>query len=91
MAIAFVYAIGTLVGGALAPTIFATLIGTGKAQNVFYGYLFGAALMMLTVLVVGVFGVPAERKSLESIAPPLSFVQEGQVGPSDSPAGLAPA
>jgi MFS family permease len=85
MAIAFVYAIGTLVGGALAPTIFAALIGTGKAENVFYGYLLGAALMLVTVPVVGAFGVAAEQKSLESIATPLSAAQDEQRGPSDSP------
>jgi MFS family permease len=72
MAIAFVYAVGTLVGGALAPTLFGVLIGSGSAVEVFYGYLLGAALMLVTVPVVLAFGVRAERQSLESIATPLS-------------------
>jgi MFS family permease len=75
MAIAFFYAIGTAAGGALAPVLFGALIGTHKAINVFYGDLFGAVLMMLTVPVVLIFGVAAERKSLESIADPLSLAK----------------
>lgn len=73
MAIAFFYAVGTAAGGVLAPTLFAALIGTGKPVNVFYGDLFGAALMLITVPVVLFFGVAAERKPLESIADPLSL------------------
>ncbi|MGZ3679598.1 MAG: MFS transporter [Ktedonobacterales bacterium] len=72
IAIAFFYAIGTAIGGALAPVIFGALIGTGKPINLFYGYLFGAALMAAAGVVELLFGVDAERKSLESIAAPLS-------------------
>lgn len=41
-AIAYIYAVGTLVGGALAPYIFGLLIQTQAAQNVFFGYLVGS-------------------------------------------------
>jgi hypothetical protein len=86
-AIAFFYAIGTAAGGVLAPILFGALIGAGKPINVFYGYLFGAALMVITVPVVLFFGVATERKSLESIADPLSLAQ-AQTGP-DLTAGSA--
>lgn len=79
IAIAFFYAIGTAIGGALAPVIFGALIGTGKPINLFYGYLFGAGLMAAAGVVEIVFGIKAERQSLESIAAPLSAeaVEEG--------------
>ncbi len=89
MAIAFVYALGTLVGGALAPVLFGALIGSGKAINVFYGDLFGAALMVATVPVVLIFGVAAERKSLESIATPLSATHTSEE--TSYPAGAVTA
>ncbi len=76
LAIAFFYAIGTAAGGALAPVIFGILIQTGQPVKVFYGDLFGAALMILAGIVEIFFGVKAERQSLESIARPLSHVEE---------------
>jgi MFS family permease len=74
MAIAIVYSVGTLVGGGVAPVLFGALIESGSPERVFYGYLLGAALMILGGVVELVLGVPAERKSLEEIAPPLSSV-----------------
>lgn len=74
MAIAFIYAIGTLVGGAAAPIIFGALIQSGRAQNVFYGYLVGAILMILGGLAEIVLGVAAEGRSLEDVAAPLTLV-----------------
>jgi MFS family permease len=73
-AIALFYAIGTG-AAALAPTLFGALIQTGKPVNIFYGYLFGAALMAAAGVVEIIFGVNAERKSLEDVARPLSFVE----------------
>ncbi|HWE64612.1 MAG TPA: MFS transporter [Chloroflexota bacterium] len=72
MAIAFIYAVGTLAGGAAAPTIFGALIATQHAINVFYGYLVGAGLMIAGGLVEFFFGVDAEGKSLEDVGAPLS-------------------
>lgn len=76
MAIAFFYAIGTAAGGWVAPILFGTLIQTGKAVNVFYGDLLGAFLMAGAGVIEIIWGINAERKSLEDIARPLSFVDE---------------
>jgi MFS family permease len=72
MAIAFFYAVGTAVGGALAPSLFAALVGSGERGNVFIGYLFGAGLMIGAAFVELAIGVKAERRSLEDVAPPFS-------------------
>jgi MFS family permease len=72
LAIAVFFAVGTGAGGVLAPWLFGTLIGTGSRGAVFAGYLVGAALMALAVGAVIAYGVRAERKSLEEVAPPLT-------------------
>ncbi len=74
-AIALFYAIGTG-AAAVSPLVFGVLIQSGKPVNVFYGYLLGALLMAAAGLVEILFGVNAERKSLESIAQPLSAIEE---------------
>ena len=72
LAIAFFYAVGTACGGAVAPYLFAALIGSGERGNVFLGYLFGAALMIGAAIVELLIGVKAERQSLEDVAKPIS-------------------
>lgn len=72
LAIAIFYALGTLLG-ALAPWVFGLLIESGSRSQVLIGYLFGATLMFLAVLVTKIFGVAAERRSLEDVAKPLSW------------------
>jgi len=72
LAIAIFFAVGTGSGGVLAPWLFGTLIGSGSRDAVFAGYLLGAALMLLAVGAVLAYGVRAERKSLEEVAPPLT-------------------
>src|SRR6202140_5509759 len=72
LAIAIFYAIGTLAGGVGAPALFGWIIGTGSSTALFAGYLLAATLMLLGALVELWLGVPAERRSLEPIAPPLS-------------------
>lgn len=72
MAIAFVYAVGTLAGGSAAPLLFGALIATHSSTNVFYGYLLGAGLMIIGGLVEAFLGVDAEGKALEEVAAPLS-------------------
>jgi MFS family permease len=72
LAIAIFYAIGTLVGGVGAPVLFGWIIGTGSSTGLFIGYLVAAALMILGALVEAWIGVPAERRSLEDVAAPLS-------------------
>jgi MFS family permease len=71
-AIAFVYAIGTLIGGAVAPPIFGALIGTKQPQMLALAWGIGAALMLAGGLVEIVLGIDAEGKSLEEIAAPLT-------------------
>jgi MFS family permease len=72
LAIAIFFAVGTGTGGVLAPWLFGTLIGSGSRDAVFAGYLLGAGLMLLAVGAVLAYGVRAERKSLEEVAPPLT-------------------
>ena len=74
LAIAFFYAIGTGVGGIIGPWLFGALIDTGSRTSVFGGYLLGAVLMILGGLVAWRWAVPAERKSLEMVARPLTFI-----------------
>ncbi len=71
-AIAIFYAIGTLAGGVGAPILFGWIIGTGSKTALLGGYLVGAALMIFGGLTEAWLGVPAERRSLESVAAPLS-------------------
>ena len=77
LAIAFFYAVGTGVGGIAGPALFGVLIDTGSRMSVFAGYLLGAALMILAGLVAGRWGVAAERKPLEAVARPLTFIDIG--------------
>jgi MFS family permease len=72
LAIAIVYAVGTLVGGAVAPSIFGFLIATDDPLRVCYGYAATAALMVAGGTVEAVWGVSAENKHLEDVAQPLS-------------------
>jgi MFS family permease len=71
-AIAFVYAVGTLVGGAIAPPIYGHLIGTKDPHMIALGWLTGAALMIVGGIVEIVLGVDAENKPLEDVAAPLT-------------------
>jgi MFS family permease len=75
LAIALFYAIGTAIGGVVGPALFGALIDTGSRNSVFAGYLLGAALMVAAAAVAWRYAVAAERKSLESVAQPLAFVE----------------
>jgi MFS family permease len=70
-AISIFYAIGTLAGGVGAPMLFAKLISSGRRSELFWGYILGAALMLLGAFAELKLGVKAERQSLESISAPL--------------------
>jgi MFS family permease len=72
LAIAIFYAVGTLAGGVGAPILFGWMIGTGSSTALFAGYLLAAALMIFGAIVEAWIGVPAERRSLEHVAAPLS-------------------
>ena len=75
LAIAIFYAIGTGIGGVAGPALFGVLIDTGSRTSVFAGYLFGSALMVVAAAVAWRYAVAAERKSLETVARPLAFVE----------------
>jgi len=75
LAIALFYAIGTGVGGVIGPALFGALIDTGSRNSVFAGYLLGSALMIAAAAVAWRYAAAAERKSLESVARPLAFVE----------------
>ncbi|HET7581024.1 MAG TPA: MFS transporter [Bacillales bacterium] len=63
--------------GAIAPAIFAALIGDGSERlPMMYGYLFAALMVIIGGVVMWFFGVDSERKSLEDIAEPLSAGEE---------------
>jgi len=72
MAIAFFYALGTGAGGIVAPWLFGVLIGSGSRPEVFYGYVAGGLLMLAAAGIEIIYGVKAERQSLEKVAAPLS-------------------
>jgi MFS family permease len=74
LAIAFFYAVGTGVGGVIGPALFGVLIDTGSRTSVFGGYLLGAVLMVVAGGVAWRWGVAAERKPLEHVARPLTYV-----------------
>ena len=59
----------------LAPALFGVLIDTGSRTSVFGGYLLGAVLMIVAAAIGWRYAVAAERKSLESVAAPLAFVE----------------
>jgi MFS family permease len=71
MAIAIVYAVGTLAGGVAAPALFGVLIATKEPKMVFIGYAIGAAGMIAAAGVQWFFGIEAAGKKLEDVAAPL--------------------
>jgi MFS family permease len=75
LAIALFYAVGTGIGGVAGPALFGALIDTGSRASVFLGYLLGAGLMIAAAAVAWRYAIAAERQTLESIAPPLAFVE----------------
>nr|WKF57455.1 Inner membrane metabolite transport protein YgcS [Paraburkholderia busanensis] len=91
LAIAVFYAFGTALGGIAGPAFFGRLIDTHQRSEVFTGYLVGSALMLAAAVIAAIWGVDAERKSLESVATPLSSVtdepdeQAGREGSSSGP------
>lgn len=75
-AISYFFAIAQLIG-AMGPFIFGALVGDGTSRGpLFWGYVLASAVMLFGGLVAFRFGVDAEGKSLEEIAPPLSTYDE---------------
>lgn len=78
LAIAFFYAIGTAAGGIAGPLLFGQLIASGSVTATAVGFYIGAGVMALGGLAEVVFGIDAERQSLEDIAPPLTARSDQQ-------------
>jgi MFS family permease len=66
MAIAVFYAFGTLVAS-IAPTLFGMITESGSRTDLFEAYVLASVLMIGAAIVARVFGVNAERRSLESL------------------------
>ena len=78
MAIAFFFVVAQG-ASVVAPWLFGKLVET-SALSVFYGDLIGAGFMLTGAIVAMLFGVKAERQSLETIALPLSAQEQPREG-----------
>jgi MFS family permease len=76
LSIAVFYALGTGIGGVLAPWFFGVLIESGSRDQVLIGYLFAAGLMLIAACLAAKLCLPSERKPLETVARPLSWHDE---------------
>jgi MFS family permease len=84
MAIAFFYATGTIVGGFGGPLLFGALIQSGDPDQIFIGYVVGAAVMIVGGVIQAAMGVEAAGRDLEDIAPPLSATQDELEEPGEA-------
>jgi len=80
--IALFYAFGTGIGGVAGPALFGALIETGSRRDVMWGYLAGAAFMLIAALVEIWLGLAAERRPLEEVAAPLAVIPSDDPNPS---------
>jgi len=85
VAISVFYAVGTAIGGFAAPALFGALIESGSRANVFGGYAFGAVLVIVAAAIAWRWGVDAERKPLEEVAPPLGLARPSDEAGASSP------
>ena len=73
IAIALFYAFGTGVGGVAGPALVRRADRHRRTRmSILWGYLLGGGLMVIAAVVAAFLAVPAERRALEDIAPPLS-------------------
>jgi MFS family permease len=85
LCIAFFYAIGTAAGGIAGPLLFGSLIGKTTPEDtspLAMGYYIGAVLMVAGGLIQAIWGIRAERRSLESIAKPLTAEDKPEPEPA---------
>ena len=80
LCIAFFYAVGTGLGGAVGPLLFGALINTKHVTPVFWGYVLAAGLMAASGIVAAFLAVDAEGKQLEEIAKPITAAEAEVVG-----------
>jgi MFS family permease len=78
LAIAGFYAVGTAIGGITGPLLFGGFINSGSVDQVALGFWIGAVVMAIGGVAELFFGVKAEGKSLEEIAPPLTAKDAGE-------------
>ncbi|NQX26460.1 MFS transporter [Microbacteriaceae bacterium VKM Ac-2854] len=75
-AISYFFTLGQI-AGSVAPLLYGILIGDGSDRGpLTVGYFVGAAVMIVGGVVALIFGVNAERQSLEAITDPLSLVKD---------------
>jgi MFS family permease len=72
LCIAVFYAVGTGIGGIIGPQVFSRLINTGSYYQVFLALSLGAIMMIIGGVAELLFGIKADRRSLESLARPLT-------------------
>ncbi len=89
LAIALFYSVGTAIGGITGPLLFAQLVKTGNATDVFWGYLLGAGLMVAAGVVQAVLGLEVAQERLEEIAKPIS-AQDAEQEPATEQQPPAP-
>ena len=92
ISISVFYAIGTGAGGIIGPLLFAKMVATKDATDVFWALALGAVLMIAGGIVELILGVRAERKGLEEIAMPLTAADaeaEAGTGPTGRAKGGA--
>ncbi len=80
VAIGIFYALGTGIGGVVAPALFGVLIRGGDRGEIFWGYGVGAALMLIAAALSLWLGVAAEGRPLEAVATPLSAAEGSGFG-----------
>jgi MFS family permease len=76
LAIAIFYALGTGLGGVVAPTLFGILIQSGSRDRVLMGYLLACVLMAIAAGLAVWLAEANEGRSLEDVAPPLSAADD---------------
>jgi MFS family permease len=81
LCIAVFYAIGTGLGGVIGPQVFNRMIETESYEQVFLAFGLGAVMMIIGGVAELLFGIRAERQSLERIAKPLT-VEDSRQGPA---------
>ena len=67
-AIAVFYGFGTLFAGVLGPAVFGALLNRGDRLPIFWGFTISASVMVIAGAAQAIWGVSAERKSLEDLA-----------------------
>jgi MFS family permease len=87
MVIAFVYAVGTAIGGVTGPLLYSALISGGSPERLFLGYCVGAGVMLAAGIIHRLLGVEAGGKSLEDVAAPLSAEEAAESPESPGSAG----